>query len=366
MSQPAGFPELACYGLAGHSDSPRDLIAEAQCAEAWGVGSMFLSERFNSKDAGVMAGVVAASSTRLGIATAATNHNTRHPLVTATMAMTAHRVSGGRYTLGLGRGFGMLFDLMGLPRVTGAQLRDTAEILRTLWAGGAVVDHHGPAGDFAYLQQSADFEERIPIAMVAIGDNTLRLAGEIADAVILHTYLGDEALARSVALVRGSAEQAGRDPDSVRIWSVLGTVPDTLDEATRLRRTVGRLSTYLQGYGDVLVQANGWRRADLDRFRSHDLVQGYPGAFDAVGTIEELSRLRDEALPAHWLDAAATGTPQACAARVGDQFAAGADSVVLHGCPPQDLVPVLEAWPGVRDTVSADLDALPVNPGWMR
>lgn len=366
MSQPAWFPELACYGLAGHNDSPRDLVGEAQRAEELGFGSMFLSERFNTKDAGVLAGVVAASSSRLGLATAATNHNTRHPLVTATMAMTAHRVSEGRYTLGLGRGFGMLFDLMGLPRVTGAQLADTAQILRTLWAGGAVLGHHGPAGDFDYLQQSADFDERIPIALVAIGDNTLRLAGQIADAVILHTYLGDEALARSVGLVRSSAEQAGRDPASVRIWSVLGTVPDGVDESTRLRRTVGRLATYLQGYGDVLVRANGWDPGDLDRFRTHDLVQGYPGAFDAVGTVEELTRLREEALPSAWLDAAASGPADSCAARIADQFAAGADSVVLHGSPPQDLAPVLDAWRGRRDAVPRALDVLPANPGWMR
>lgn len=112
------FPELACYGLAGHSSSPRDLVDEVRHAERLGLGSVFLSERFNVKDAAVMAGVAAGVSERIGIATAATNHNTRHPLVTATLAMTAHRVSEGRYALGLGRGFGVLFDLMGVPQVT--------------------------------------------------------------------------------------------------------------------------------------------------------------------------------------------------------------------------------------------------------
>ena len=87
------FPELACYGLAGHSSSPRDLVDEVRHAERLGLGSVFLSERFNVKDAAVMAGVAAGVSERIGIATAATNHNTRHPLVTATLAMTAHRVS---------------------------------------------------------------------------------------------------------------------------------------------------------------------------------------------------------------------------------------------------------------------------------
>lgn len=38
------FPELGCYGLAGHSATPRDLIGEARLAEELGIGSMFLRD----------------------------------------------------------------------------------------------------------------------------------------------------------------------------------------------------------------------------------------------------------------------------------------------------------------------------------
>ncbi|MCK5928354.1 MAG: TIGR03857 family LLM class F420-dependent oxidoreductase, partial [Nocardioides sp.] len=217
------YPELAGYGLAGHTDSPRDVVAEARLAEEIGLGSLFLSERFNVKDAGVMAGAVAGVTERLGIATAATNHVTRHPLVTATMAATAHRMSEGRYALGLGRGFDVLFDLMGLPRITGAQMEDAIGIYRRLWRGESVVGHEGPAGSYPYLHQDSTFDERIPVLMMAIGDRSLELAGRVADGVVLHTFLTDEALARMVRVVRDSAERAGRDPASVRVWSVLAT-----------------------------------------------------------------------------------------------------------------------------------------------
>lgn len=355
------FPELGCYGLAGHSATPRDLIDEAKLAEQFGLGSIFLSERFNTKDAAVMAGAAIAATSTLGVATAATNHNTRHPLITATLATTAHRLSGGRYALGLGRGFDMLFDLMGLPKVTSAQLEDAAGIYRRLWHGGAVVGHDGPAGQYAYLNQDASFDEDIPILMMAIGNNSLDLAGRIADGVVLHTFFSDETLARVVTRIRTAADQAGRDPASVRIWSVLATVTDDLPEELRLRKLVGRLATYLQGYGPALVAANGWDPADLERFRNDPLVQGYPGAFDAVGTTEQLTYLRDQVLPAHWLAASATGTPAACAQRVRDQFDAGADSVVLHGATPTELKPVLDAWSAIRpDEQFLDL---PTNPG---
>jgi len=357
------FPELGCYGLAGHSSSPRDLIDEVQLAERLGLGSVFLSERFNVKDAGVMAGVAAAASTSIGIGTAATNHNTRHPLVTATMAMTAHRMSEGRYAFGLGRGFGLLFDLMGVPKVTGAQLEDAIGIYRTLWSGGSIAGHDGPAGSYPYLNQDSSFDEKIPVLMMAIGGNTLELAGRVADAVVLHTFMSDETLRRSVETIRTAAADAGRDPASVRVWSVLATVTDDVPEELRLRKLVGRLATYLQGYGEVLVRANRWSLADLERFRSDELVQGYPGAFDAIGTVEQLSHLRDDVLPAAWLAASATGTASDCAARIQDQLDAGADSVVLHGATPTELAPVLDAWREIRP---AGLDRLPANPGWNR
>src|SRR5699024_1538418 len=141
------MPELACYGLAGHSSSPADLVTEAARAEELGFGSIMLSERFALKDAGVLAGAAVAATTRIGVGTAATNHNTRHPLLTATMATTLHRMSGGRYAMGLGRGIPMLFDIMGLPHVTSAPLSDAVEIFRTLWRGGSIVGHDGPAGN---------------------------------------------------------------------------------------------------------------------------------------------------------------------------------------------------------------------------
>src|SRR3546814_17903019 len=84
------------------------------------------------------------------------------------MATTMHRLSHGRYALGLGRGFDVLFDVMGLPRVTGAQLEDAMDIYRRLWRGEAVAGHDGPAGQFPWLQQDATQTERIPILLMAI------------------------------------------------------------------------------------------------------------------------------------------------------------------------------------------------------
>lgn len=353
--------ELGFYTLAGHSATPRDLIDEVADAERIGLGSAFVSERFNLKDAATLCGAVGAVSSTLGIATAATNHNTRHPIVTATLSTTMHRLTGGRFCLGLGRGFDALFDVMAIPRVTLAQLEDFTGIMRRLWHGELVLGHDGPAGAFPLLNQDATFDEDIPILLTALGPRTLELAGRVADAVVLHTFFTDEALAAGVATVRRGAERAGRDPASIRVWSVLATVGDHLDDELRMKKLTGRLASYLQGYGDLLVQVNGWDPEVLVRFRADDIVTSATGALDQTATRQQLEALT-ELLPDEWLAASARGSAEACAARVLDQFDVGADGVILHGATPAELEPVVAAYRTVRP--EGRFDAAVANPGW--
>jgi probable F420-dependent oxidoreductase len=353
------LPEIGFYTLAGHSNSPRDLVHEVRRAEELGIGAAFVSERFNLKDAGVLSGAAGGCSERIGIATAATNHNTRHPLVTATMATTMHRLTGGRFALGLGRGFDPLFDAIGLKPITMAQIEDFVGIVRRLWRGEMVLGHDGPAGTYPYLHQDAEFAEDIPVMLVALGEKTLEFAGRVVDGVVLHTFFTDEALAKCVAAIRRGAESADRDPDAIRIWSVLATVGDHIDEDLRLKKLQGRLGSYLQGYGDLLVRVNGWDPAVLERFRADEVMSAVKGGIDAKATTDELRHLAT-IIPDEWIAASATGTPEQCAARVLDQFAAGATDVILHGATPDELAPILEAYRAVRPPSLATRD---VNPG---
>lgn len=339
--------ELGFYALAGHSATPRDLVTEVAAAEAIGIGSVFVSERFNCKEAGALCGAAAAVSDRIGIATAVTNHNTRHPMLTATLAATVHRMSGGRFALGLGRGFGPLFDVMGLERVTMAQLADFAAIMRRLWKGETIFGHDGPAGRYPYLHLDAGLDEDIPLVMAAIGERTLEFAGRHFDGVVLHTFFTDETLGNSVAAVRRGAEAAGRDPASVRIWSVLATVHDGVDADLRLGKLVGRMATYLQAYGDLLVAVNRWDPAVLERFRADPVVRSFRGPIDAHADTDQLEAIAP-LIPPEWLAASATGTPQQCATTVAGQLDRGADAVIMHGATPAELAPVVEAYRAVR------------------
>jgi 5,10-methylenetetrahydromethanopterin reductase len=356
----AQLNEIGFYTLAGAPQSPAELLDEMAAAESLALGSAFISERFNIKEAATLSGAAAAASSTLGIATAATNHNTRHPIVTASYATTMHRLTGGRFTLGLGRGIAPLFDAYGIPRITTAQLEDFVGLVRRLFRGEVVVGHDGPVGRFPVLHLDSSFDEDIPVGFVAFGPNSLAFAGRATDMVALHTFFTDETVERCVRSVREAAEQAGRDPASVRIWSCYATVHDGLPEPLRLKKTVGRLATYLQGYGDLLVETNGWDPAVLERFRADPVVSSFPGALDAKAdtpTLEHVATL----LPEEWLEPSATGTPERCAERVLRQFDLGVDGVIMHGATPTELAPVVEAYRSVRP--AGRFDDLDANPG---
>jgi len=337
------LPELSCYLLPGHTTTPADAIGEARLAEELGLGKVWLSERFDVKDAGVICAAALAVTSRIHVATAATNIHTRHPLVLASMCASLHYLSSGRFELGLARGVAIRNQLMGLPPVTNARLAEGVALLRKLWRGEAVLGHDGEMGKLPYAHMGNWMHAQIPVHFVGFGPASLRFAGAHFDGVHLHTFLSHAGLRRARALVREGAEAAGRDPDSVKIWSVLATAVDPTPE-DRLRKLVARMGTYLQapGYIEPLLALNGWDHGVLERFRASDAVKSIGGGIDSVATLEQLERVA-ELIPAEWLPAA-VGTPADCASAWKAELAAGADGIVIHGSTPQEFAPALAAY----------------------
>jgi len=341
------FPELGIYLLPGHTDAPADLLEEVRAAEALGLGSAWISERFDVKEVGALCGAAAAVTREIWIGTGATNIDTRHPLLLASMATTLSRLSRGRFALGIGRGIGVRSGMLGLAPVKNAELTAFAALMRKLWQGERVIGHDSALGKFPYLHLASWMKEPIPLLMTAFGERSLEFAGGVFDGVILHTFLSDAAVKRAVALVRRGAEKAGRDPTSLKVWSVLAVACNASEERQH-RLLTARMATYLQipGYGELLFRINGWDPKGLASFRSHAIVRGMPGAIDAIASLDQLREIRELMLE-EWLPAA-IGSPTQCAQRIADQLDAGADGVILHASLPHEAAPAVEAYAGIR------------------
>lgn len=336
-------PELAFYALAGHPESARDILEEVRAGEEMGFGTAFISERYNQKEAASLCGAAAAVTDRIRIGTAVTNHNTRHPIVSAGFALTMHGLSSGRFVFGLGRGIVPMQMAYGIPKITTAQMEDFVGLTRKLLGGEPVVGHDGPCGQFPFLSLGPNVRDEVPFLLAAFGPNSLALGGRCFDEVVLHTYFTDETTARAVKTVKDAAEQAGRNPDDVKVWSCFATIGDHLSEEARLMKSVGRLATYLQGYGDLLVDTNRWDKSVLERFRADEVVSTFAGGIDTKATPEQLQHIAT-LIPDEWLAPSATGSPANCVKAIRGQLDLGCDGVILHGATPGELAPIVDAY----------------------
>lgn len=329
---------FGCYVLPGRIKDSRRGIAEAQDAEEVGLGTAWLSERFALKDAPSLCGAMAQATSHIGIGGTTYFHN-RHPLTTVSFMSTMQAISGGRFSLIFARGHEWLHKAMGVPHTTFPVMRDMRDILLKLMSG-ETVRYNGPAGDYPELKVVDRYEGPCPpMILTAMGPKTLAFAGRHFDGVLLHPMITVDAVARSARIVKESAAAAGRDPDTVKVLANIIVAPDLptdLEEAL----VGGRAVTYLhpKGYGETIVNINGWDTAGLEKLRAlpifAKLGREHADQSFTAADLAEASR----ALPQEWFaKAAAVGTAAECAAKLADFVAAGADEVVLHATPPSKM-----------------------------
>ncbi|MCO5202419.1 MAG: TIGR03857 family LLM class F420-dependent oxidoreductase [Chloroflexi bacterium] len=343
------FPELGFYGLPGHTRSPRDLLRQVRDAEELGIGNVMLSERLDYKEISAICGAAAAVTESIYIGTSGTNLNTRHPMITAAMSTTLNRLSEGRFALGLAKGSALRWKALGLAQPTYKREEEFIALMRRFWKGETISGYRGALGSYQRMGLAPYVDEDIPVLYVGFGPKSLEHAGRVYDGAHLHTFMSDQALANAVGQVRAGEVSAGRKPGTVKVWSVLATACDVSEEKY-LKYIVARLATYLQipGYGDKLVEINGWNPDTLRSFRSHTAVTSVGGAIDSVATTAQIAAIA-KLIPEEWRPAA-VGSAKECAQRWVDQFNAGADGVIIHASTPDEFAPVLLEYAKLRPT----------------
>lgn len=213
----------------------------------------------------------AAATSRIGLGTSVAMAFPRSPTVTAMSAWSLQKLSGGRFTLGLGtqvrahvtRRFGMTWSPPA-PR-----MRDYVGAVRAVWRTWQErVPLHYESESYRLDLMVPLFDPgpiehpHIPIHVAAIGPNMCAVAGEVADGVRLHPVCTERFIDECVkpSLQRG-ADRAGRDVSQVEVCMkpLVATAPDEAS-LQRVADTVrARVAFYLSTptYRRVL-DLHGW------------------------------------------------------------------------------------------------------------
>jgi probable F420-dependent oxidoreductase len=140
------------------------------------------------------------------------------PAYLAKQAATLDVLSGGRLDLGLGTGWSPVeFTATGASEERrGARAEEYVAVLRALWSGG-VAEYHGEFYTVPPSRQEPPPVQGPPILLGGSAPAALRRAGRLADGWISRSRTDLSRIADDVALVRGAAEKAGRDPGAIRI-----------------------------------------------------------------------------------------------------------------------------------------------------
>jgi 5,10-methylenetetrahydromethanopterin reductase len=326
--------------------TPAQGIEDGVDAERLGFRRVFISERWDLKEADVILAGIGARTTRLELATGIIVPTTRHPWMPAALGATMHSCFGPRFVLGLGRGDAGAFRGMGIRTTNTRTMVESAQMTRRLWAG-ETVSHHGQLGSFDALRFAETYHGPQPPIWIAGFCHELgaAAAAEAFDGVILPPMLTPDATAAAVARIRLACERVDRDPAEIRVVQPVVTGP-AMDEFETKSISAGRLVTYLQYtyYGDILATANGWDLDTVNRMRSHPQFQNLDRAADLTFHRHQMAEPAS-VLPWSWIeDCCAIGSVQECVTSLQRFIDAGADEVTTYGSTPRQNGELVAAW----------------------
>ena len=303
------------HGIEGGSE----LREYAAIAEDCGYESLWVTERYFHEETFSLLGFLAAATQSIKLGVGVVNPFTRNPALTAMSAATLDRISGGRFLLGLGRSDRWVVqDRMGIPyRHPRARLEETVKTVRSLLSGGSITSEEGQFRLNRVGLATLPVQERLPIYLAAIGPQALRLAGAVADGVLLNAYTPVSYASYAVSEVRDAALAAGRDPEEVDIACMLVVRPtdDLEGMLASLKPRVVRLldEPYV---GEIILEKGGFDPSILPPLRA---------SVKADGGREAVQMITDEMVDSLYL----AGTPQRCAGRVSEYRDAGVDLPLL-------------------------------------
>lgn len=276
----------------------------AREAEARGLEGVFSIQL--ASNPWVPLGAVAASTTRLRLATGIALAFTRSPLETALAALDLDRLSEGRFTLGLGTGVGWMHDEhYGSPYARPvARMAEIVRIVKLVLSGEARragrFDGEFFQLDFSRLALPRPLRTSLPVWVAALREPLVRVAGAHADGLIGHPSWS---LRWAMEQVRGPYAEAlrasgrARDAVEVNLWQVVAPNPDAKESVRDAKQHVaiyGAVAQYesyfaAHGFGEqarALAAGAAAGRRDLAELVPDEMAR----TFVVCGTPAEVAK----------------------------------------------------------------------------
>jgi len=288
----------------------RTTAAAAIKAEADGYDAVLTME--NKHDPFLAHAIAAVNTDRIELGTSVAIAFPRSPMVVANTSWDLQNASSGRFVLGIGpqikphneRRFSVPWTAPA-PR-----LREYVQALRaiwTTWETGETLDFRGQHYTFTlmppYFMPPSMHQKMVPITLAAVGEHSLRLAGEVADGVRLHGFCTRRYMEEMIMprLLEGMA-RTGRTRDHFEItgggFVATGKDADAVAQAFEIVR--GRVGFYgstpaywgvleLHGYGDLGRELNALTKAGKWNEMAARIPDEVVHLFAAVGTHKEIA-----------------------------------------------------------------------------
>jgi 5,10-methylenetetrahydromethanopterin reductase len=199
------------HGLVLTPPDPVTLGKWSNLAEETGFDAIWVTDSQSLyREVFASVGVCLSSTRRISCGPCVINPITRHPAVAASAIATLSEMHGERAILGLGSGDSAVLNL-GMKPARVEQVRSYLIALRSLLEEG----HAEYEGRTCILNW---FKRCVPLYLAAEGPRMLRLAGKLADGVIIGSGLIPEIVHDSRALIEEGARTAGRRIEDIDLW----------------------------------------------------------------------------------------------------------------------------------------------------
>lgn len=309
-------------------------VARVQLAERLGYDSVWTAEAYGA-DALTPLAYLAASTSRIKLATGVVQISARTPAATAMAFATLESLAGrGRVIAGLGlSGPQIVEGWYGQPWAKPiARTRDYVAIMRKIFRRESAVSHDGSAISLPYagadatglgkpLRSILHPNPDLPIYLAAGGPANVALAAEVADGWIPMGLSPANAAEFRTALEKGAA-RSGRSLDTLAIHSST-TVQLTDDVAATIATMKPRVALYVGGMG-----------ARDHNFHKDAMVRrGYGAAADRIQELFLAGRREEaiEAVPDEYVDEGALlGSPLRIADRLVPWTGCGITGLTVH------------------------------------